>query len=365
MEKQQAIKLITSLSKLAGKNRSLSVTYNVLLTGSHAITTDLNRELTLPFDVFGVTEPVMVDCASLKQAVQATREKVCHFSVTEEHLVINDVMKIRLQKDPDLFPRFQPDKDAKPLGSLTITSNLAKLMNEAKPFKSKDVLRPSLTYTALLPRAKELAATDALGIIILAIDVEGDIEHDVLIPELPIDVAQCSISCELRKEVVQNKYSTDTVSMYRYTLITDDATLRWRVGDYRYPQIHAVIPTHEQCSEVYRVNADELIGAVNRVTAIVGKLNTVALTFADDSLSIHGENINIKESHDEQLSIEPLEGFGLTIGFNPLLLVRQLTPFKGRYVNMLMSQHNRAALIVSDDRPEILASLIMPVMINV
>ena len=364
MEKQQAIKLIASLSKLAGKNRNLSVTGNVLLTGSHAITTDLDREITLPFDVVGVTEPVMVDCASLKQAVQATREKVCHFSVTEEHLVINDVMKIRLQKDPDLFPRFQPDKEAKPLGSLTITSNLTKLMNEAKPFKSKDALRPHMMHTALLPQVKELAATDAHGLIVLSIDVEGDIEHDVLIPELPIDVAQCSISCELRKEVVQNKYSTDTVSMYRYTLTTDDATLRWRVGDHRYPQIHSVIPTREQCSEVYRVNADELIGAVNRVTAIVGK-RTVALTFADDCLSIHGENIDFNASHDEQLSIEPLEGFGLTIGFNPLFLVRQLTSFKGRYVNMLMSQPDRPVLIVCDDRPEILASLIMPVTINV
>lgn len=354
MEKQQAIKLIASLSKLAGKNRSLLVTGNVLLTGSHAITTDLDRELTLSFDVFGVTEPVMVDCASLKQAVQATREKVCHFSVTEDHLVINDVMKIRLQNDPDLFPRFQPDKEAKPLGSLTITSNLAKLMNEAKPFKSKDATRPNMTHTALLPQTKELAAADAFGVIVLTIDAEGDIEHDVLIPELPIDVAQCSISCETK-----GNYG------YLYTLTTDDATLRWSVGDLRYPQIHAVIPTREQCSEVYRVNADELIGAVNRVMAIVGKPMAVVLTFADDSLSIHGENIDINESHDEQLSIEPLEGFGVTIGFSPLLLVRQLTPFKGRCVNMLMSQPNRAALIVCDDRPEILTSLIMPVMINV
>lgn len=354
MEKQQAIKLIASLSKLAGKNRSLFVTYNVLLTGSHAITTDLDRELTLPFDVFGVTEPVMVDCASLKQAVQATREKVCHFSVTEEHLVINDVMKIRLQKDPDLFPRFQHGEEAKPLGSLTISSNLTKLMSEAKPFKSKDVLRPHMMHTALLPQAKELAATDAHGLIVLAIDVEGDIEHDVLIPELPIDVAQCSISCE-------TKGNDD----YLYTLTTDDATLRWRVGHQRYPQLHNVIPTHEQCSEVYRVNADELIGAVNRVMAIVGKLKAVVLTFADDSLSLHGENIDFNEAHDEQLSVEPLEGFGLTIGFNPSLLVRQLTPFKGRCVNMLMSQPNRAALIVCDDRPEILASLLMPVRINV
>jgi len=358
MEKQKAIKLIASLSKLAGKNRSLLVTYNVLLTGSHAITTDLDRELILPFDVFGVTEPVMVDCASLKQAVQATKATVCHFSVTEEHLVINDVMKIRLQKDPDLFPRFQPDEEAKQLGSLTVKSNLTKLMNEAKPFKSKDPLRPNTTHTALLPQTNELAATDAFGVIVLAIDVEGDIVHDVLIPELPIDVAQCSISCESRK-------TTNGSTQYVYTLHTDEGTIRWRVDDYRYPQIKAVTPTRDQCSEVYKVDADELLGALNRVLAVAGKMPTVVLTFADDVLRVHAENVDFNESHDEQLSIEPLEGFGLEIGFNTTLLIRQLSSFKGRKVEMLMSQHNRPALIVCADRPEILTSLIMPVMINV
>jgi DNA polymerase III sliding clamp (beta) subunit (PCNA family) len=358
MEKQKAIKLIASLSKLAGKNRLTYVTYNVLLTGSHAITTDIDRELILPFDVFGVAEPVMVDCASLKQAVQATKATVCHFSVTEEHLVINDVVKIRLQKDPDLFPRFRPDEDAKPLGSLSVKSNLTKLMNEAKVFKSKDTTRPNMTYTALLPQTNELAATDAFGVIVLAIDVEGDITHDVLIPELPIDVAQCSISCERRK-------TTNGNTIYHYLLHTDEGTIRWRVGDHRYPQIHSVIPTRDQCSEVYKVDADELLGALNRTLAVVGKMPAVVLTFADDALSVHAENVDYKETHDEQLAIEPLEGFGLAIGFNTTLLIRQLSSFKGRKVEILMSQPSRAALILCADRPEILTSLIMPVMINV
>ena len=138
-----------------------------------------------------------------------------------------------------------------------------------------------------------------------------------------------------------------------------------RLIDGKYPNYEAVIPNENP--NVLTIDRLSFLSSLKRVSIFSNKTtHQVKLKISGSELSISAEDLDFSNAANERLTCS-YEGEDIEIGFNSRFLMEMLNNLDSDEIQLLMSQPNRAGIIVptslAHDSENILM-LVMPVVLN-
>lgn len=138
-----------------------------------------------------------------------------------------------------------------------------------------------------------------------------------------------------------------------------------RLIDGKYPNYDAVIPRENP--NVLTVDRNSFLNSIKRVSIFANKTTRqVQLKITGSELTVSAEDLDFSNAAKERLTCN-YDGVDMEIGFNSRFLIEMLNNINSDEIKLMMSQPNRAGIIVpaeqSNEHTDILM-LVMPVMIN-
>jgi len=138
-----------------------------------------------------------------------------------------------------------------------------------------------------------------------------------------------------------------------------------RLIEGKYPNYEAVIP--QENPNVLTIERESFLNAIKRVSIFANKTTRqVSFRISGSELTISAEDIDFSNEAKERLTCN-YDGVDIEIGFNSRFLIEILTNISSEEVKLMMSQPNRAGIIVpattEDEKVDVLM-LVMPVMIS-
>ncbi|PWH86164.1 DNA polymerase III subunit beta [Brumimicrobium oceani] len=144
-----------------------------------------------------------------------------------------------------------------------------------------------------------------------------------------------------------------------------DIELTCRLIDGKYPNYEAVIP--QENPNVLTVDRESLLRSIKRVSIFANKTtHQVQLKISGSELAISAEDIDFSNEAKERLTCS-YDGTDMEIGFNSRFIIEMLSNISSDEIKLMMSQPNRAGLIVpavQENEHEDILMLVMPVMVN-
>jgi len=144
-----------------------------------------------------------------------------------------------------------------------------------------------------------------------------------------------------------------------------DTELTCRLIDGKYPNYEAVIP--QENPNVLTVDRESILRSIKRVSIFANKTtHQVQLKISGSELAISAEDIDFANESKERLTCN-YNGDDMEIGFNSRFIIEMLNNVTTEEVKIMMSQPNRAGLIlpaVQENENEDILMLVMPVMVN-
>lgn len=137
-----------------------------------------------------------------------------------------------------------------------------------------------------------------------------------------------------------------------------------RLIDGTYPNYEAVIP--KENNNVLTIDRKSFLASVKRVSIFSNKTtHQVRLKISGSELNISAEDLDYSNEAKERLTCQ-YAGEDIEIGFNSRFLVEMLNNLASEQVQLLLSEPNRAGLLVPEggDENEEVLMLVMPVMLN-
>ena len=137
-----------------------------------------------------------------------------------------------------------------------------------------------------------------------------------------------------------------------------------RLIDGTYPNYEAVIP--KENNNILTIDRKSFLASVKRVSIFSNKTtHQVRLKISGSELNISAEDLDYANEAKERLTCS-YEGEDIEIGFNSRFLVEMLNNLNSDQVKLLLSEPNRAGLLVPEggDENEEVLMLVMPVMLN-
>lgn len=140
------------------------------------------------------------------------------------------------------------------------------------------------------------------------------------------------------------------------SISTDNETLTLRLIDGEFPDYQRIIPT--TVSATVEVNRQPLMDALNRVSLLAeGKMHPVTLTFADGSLHLESQNVELGEANDRITA--SVEGNPTARRFNASFLVQALNAWDCGLVQIRLSD-KLSPLLISPTCEEEPYAIVMP-----
>ena len=144
-----------------------------------------------------------------------------------------------------------------------------------------------------------------------------------------------------------------------------DIELTCRLIDGKYPNYEAVIP--QENPNVLTVDREAFLRSIKRVSIFANKTtHQVQLKISGSELAISAEDIDFSNEAKERLTCS-YDGADMEIGFNSRFIIEMLGNISSEEIKLMMSQPNRAGLIVpatQENEDEDILMLVMPVMVN-
>jgi DNA polymerase-3 subunit beta len=137
-----------------------------------------------------------------------------------------------------------------------------------------------------------------------------------------------------------------------------------RLIDGTYPNYEAVIP--KENNNVLTIDRKSILASVKRVSIFSNKTtHQVRLKISGSELNIAAEDLDYSNEATERLTCA-YDGEDIEIGFNSRFLIEMLNNLDSSDVKLLLSEPNRAGLLVPEggDENEEVLMLVMPVMLN-
>ncbi|MEX1193355.1 MAG: DNA polymerase III subunit beta [Brumimicrobium sp.] len=145
----------------------------------------------------------------------------------------------------------------------------------------------------------------------------------------------------------------------------NETVLTCRLIDGKYPNYEAVIP--QENPNVLTVDRNSILSSIKRVSIFANKTtHQVKLKITGSELSISAEDIDFSNEANERLTCS-YEGEDMEIGFNSRFILEMLNNIDTEEIKIMMSQPNRAGLILpatAENEHEDILMLVMPVMLN-
>jgi len=137
-----------------------------------------------------------------------------------------------------------------------------------------------------------------------------------------------------------------------------------RLIDERYPEYENVIPADN--NNLMTIDRMEILNSLKRIAIYANKTtNQVRLKITGSELQISAEDIDFSNEANERLSCVH-DGNDIEIGFNARFLIEMLSNMDTKEVTMMLSEPNKAGLLVPKDKGdnEDILMLVMPVMLS-
>ena len=258
----------------------------------------------------------------------------------------------------DEFPRVPSVEKA---SELTISSDaLGNAIAKTLFATGNDELRPVMSGVLFELNEDNLTfvSTDAHKLVrYKRLDVKASNPVSFIMPKKPLT---------LLKGIVANG-DADVKVEYNNTnayFELNNVQLICRLIDGTYPNYEAVIP--KENNNVLTIDRKSFLASVKRVSIFSNKTtHQVRLKISGSELNISAEDLDYSNEAKERLTCA-YDGDDIEIGFNSRFLVEMLNNLTSDSIKLLLSEPNRAGLLVpegGDDNEEVLM-LVMPVMLN-
>lgn len=239
---------------------------------------------------------------------------------------------------------------------------LSEAINKTIFATSNDELRPVMggVFCEISPENMTFVATDAHKLVrYRRNESEATTNASFILPKKALTLLKNNLASGDEAEISID-YNEDN-ALFKFRNIQ----LICRLIEGKYPNYEAVIP--QENPNVLTIEREAFLNSIRRVSIFANKTTRqVSLKISGSELSISAEDIDFSNKANERLTCS-YNGADIEIGFNSRFLIEILNNISSEEVKLMMSQPNRAGIIVpanpEDENVDILM-LVMPVMIN-
>lgn len=304
---------------------------------------------------------ICIPARILLEALKALPDQPLTFNIDDTDFGIEIVYSNGKSKmvgyNGDEFPRI---KEIETTDSASIVGGvLADAINKTLFASGTDDLRPTMSgvFCQFTTEDVIFVATDAHKLVrYKRTDIKSSSTSSFILPKKALNMLKNNIS-EQSTEPVDIKFN-ESNAIFTFSNIE----LTCRLIDGKYPNYEAVIPRENP--NVLTIDRDIFAKSIRRVSIFANKTtHQVRLEISGSEMSISAEDQDFANEARERLTCS-YEGEDITIGFNSRFLQEMLNNIPTDEVKLMLSQPNRAGLIVpsdgGDEHVDILM-LIMPV----
>jgi DNA polymerase-3 subunit beta len=239
---------------------------------------------------------------------------------------------------------------------------LAEAINKTLFATGTDDLRPVMSgvFCQFTSDDMTFVATDAHKLVrYTRTDSKASGNASFILPKKALNMLKNNLSSDDEKEVKIEYNDSNAVFTFQ------DTELTCRLIDGKYPNYEAVIP--QENPNVLTVDRESILRSIKRVSIFANKTtHQVQLKISGSELAISAEDIDFANESKERLTCN-YNGDDMEIGFNSRFIIEMLNNVTTEEVKIMMSQPNRAGLIlpaVQENENEDILMLVMPVMVN-
>ncbi|RFC53319.1 DNA polymerase III subunit beta [Brumimicrobium aurantiacum] len=239
---------------------------------------------------------------------------------------------------------------------------LADAINKTIFATGTDDLRPVMSgvFCQFTTEDMTFVATDAHKLVRYSrTDSKASGNSSFILPKKALNMLKNNLGSQSDTEVKIEFNDSNAVFTFK------DIELTCRLIDGKYPNYEAVIP--QENPNVLTVDRESLLRSIKRVSIFANKTtHQVQLKISGSELAISAEDIDFSNEAKERLTCN-YDGADIEIGFNSRFIIEMLSNISSDEIKLMMSQPNRAGLIVpatQENENEDILMLVMPVMVN-
>lgn len=324
---------------------------------------DLETTMKTTLEVESQTDgKVAIPARLLLDILKNLPEQPCTFSIDfanfEVEIVYDNGRSKMVGFNGDEFPKSPAMEDG---ANIRVSGDIiSKAINKTLFAAGNDDLRPVMSgvYCQFSPSEIIFVATDAHKLVrYKRTDSQASGSSAFILPKKPLNLLKANLTGE---EEILIEY-TDSNAIFSF----NDITLMCRLIDGKYPNYEAVIP--KENPNVLTIDRQQFLGSIKRVSIFANKsTHQIKLAIAGSELSLSAEDLDFSNQANERMTCS-YEGEDIEIGFNSRFLMEMLNNMDSAEIKILMSEPNRAGLLVpatNANEDEDILMLVMPVMLN-
>lgn len=223
-----------------------------------------------------------------------------------------------------------------------------------------DELRPVMSgvFCQFSPEDIIFVATDAHKLVrYKRTDSQASSNSSFILPKKALNLLKSNLS---GNEEVMVSYN-ESNAIFNF----NELELTCRLIDGKYPNYEAVIP--KENPNVLVIDRLSILSSMKRVSIFANKTtHQVVLNITGSELSVSAQDIDFSNEAKERLTCS-YEGEDMEIAFNSKFLIEMLNNISSNEIKIMMSQPNRAGILLpaeNENENEEILMLVMPVMLN-
>lgn len=225
---------------------------------------------------------------------------------------------------------------------------------------SNDDMRPAMTGVLIQmnPEYTNFVATDGHRLVrYRRTDIQTSQASSLILPKKALALLKSTLPTDDSNVTVEFSQSNAFFNFQSIQLIC-------RIIDERFPEYENAIP--KQNDNIVTINRLEFLSSVKRISIYSNKTtHQIRLKITANKLTLSAEDLDYSNEANEVLTCE-YKGNDMEIGFNAKLISELLGNLSAKFVDLKLSEPNKAGLIIPSDQDENedILLLVMPVMLN-
>lgn len=225
---------------------------------------------------------------------------------------------------------------------------------------SNDDMRPAMTGVLIQMNSDytNFVATDGHRLVrYRRTDIQTSQASSLILPKKALALLKSTLPTDDSNVTVEFSQSNAFFNFQSIQLIC-------RIIDERFPEYENAIP--KQNDNIVTINRLEFLSSVKRISIYSNKTtHQIRLKITANKLTLSAEDLDYSNEANEVLTCE-YKGNDMEIGFNAKLISELLGNLSAKFVDLKLSEPNKAGLIIPSDQDENedILLLVMPVMLN-
>lgn len=342
-------------------NFLFEITDNTLLISASDIETTMKTTLEVESNEGG---NICIPAGLLLDILKNLPDQPLTFTISPEDFSIEIVYSNGRSKmvgfSGEDFPKIKKIEDTE--STIIKGGVLAEAINKTVFATSTDELRPVMggVFCQITPEDMVFVATDAHKLVrYRRMDSQATGNISFILPKKALTILKNNLASGDESDVKVEYNDNNAIFNFNGNELT------CRLIDGKYPNYDAVIPRENP--NVLTIDRNEFLNAIRRVSIFANKTTRqVSFKISGSELTISAEDLDFSNAAKERLTCS-YDGADIEIGFNSRFLIEMLGNISSDEVKLMMSQPNRAGIIVPampEDENVDMLMLVMPVMIN-